>query len=119
MVCEHKDVLIVSGVKYFFICDVILNFRTSYYDANGFRENRPSRITQHYLRSWFLIDFVSCLPYGYVQYFFPHDADDNSSQLKAIKAVRLMKITKVCLNSAAVIHTRINLTPGTSWWADR
>lgn len=82
-------------VDLFFICDVILNFRTSFYDANGFRENRPKRIMRHYLRGWFLIDFVSCLPYGYVQYFLPKDSDNNTSQLKAIKAVRLMKITKV------------------------
>lgn len=99
-------------VDLFFVCDVILNFRTSYYDANGFRENRPSRITRHYLQGWFLVDFVSCLPYGYVQYFFPLDADDNASQLKAIKAVRLMKITKVRLNPPAGIQTRVNLTPG-------
>lgn len=101
-------------VDLFFICDVILNFRTSFYDANGFRENRPSRITKHYLRSWFLVDFVSCLPYGYVQYFFPQDADDNSSQLKAIKAVRLMKITKVRLNAPAGVHNHADLTHGTS-----
>ena len=87
-------------VDLFFICDVVLNFRTSFYDANGFRENRPKRIMWHYLRGWFLIDFVSCLPYGYVQYFLPEGSDSNASQLKAIKAVRLMKITKVTPLSA-------------------
>ena len=43
-----------------------LNFRTTFNDQNGFRENQPKRIAANYLRGWFLIDFVSCLPFGYV-----------------------------------------------------
>ena len=106
-------------VDVFFVCDVVLNFRTSYYDANGFRENRPSRIMRHYLRGWFLVDFISCLPYGYVQYFVPQGEDDNASQLKAIKAVRLMKITKVCLNLPDGRQSRVNLTPVDALVGDR
>lgn len=34
-------------VDMFFVCDVFLNFRTSFYDANGFRENRPARIARN------------------------------------------------------------------------
>ena len=46
------------------------------------------------LKKWFVIDFVSCLPFGYVQYFIPEGGDD-AGQLKAIKSIRLMKITKM------------------------
>lgn len=82
-------------VDAFFISDVMMNFRTSFYDANGFRENRPRRIASKYIHGWFLIDFVSCLPYGYIQYFVPQSTADSKSELKAVKVARLMKITKV------------------------
>lgn len=51
-------------VDLFFVADVVLNFRTAFYDENGFRESRPKYIARHYLKSWFAIDMLSCLPFG-------------------------------------------------------
>jgi hypothetical protein len=51
-------------VDSFFIADVGLNFRTAYYDENRLRESRPAYIAKNYLRGWFPIDLVSCLPFG-------------------------------------------------------
>jgi CRP-like cAMP-binding protein/Ca2+-binding EF-hand superfamily protein len=82
-------------VDVFFITDVVLNLRTSFYDANGFRENRPRKMAVNYLKGWFFIDLVSCLPVGYVQYFINSGAGDGGSDFKAMKALRLMKMTKM------------------------
>ena len=51
-------------VDLFFVADVFINCRTTYFDANGFRETRPKEIFKNYLRSWFAVDVFSCLPFG-------------------------------------------------------
>jgi hypothetical protein len=88
-----------ATVDLFFIIDVVLNFRTPFFDRHGFREDRPKEIAKQYIRGWFTIDIVSCVPFGYVQYL--HNSDEvstsqgASNELKGIKAIRLMKITKM------------------------
>jgi hypothetical protein len=81
-----------------FIIDGCLNFRTSYWDGNGFREERPKMIAKHYIRRWFFIDFLSCLPLGYLEHM--QDRSDSSTAdvekgNRAVKAFRLMKMTKM------------------------
>ena len=89
-------------VDLFFVADVFINCRTTYFDANGFRETRPKEIFKNYLRSWFAVDVFSCLPFGYVQYFMTDEVaasaagqGDPYNNYKGIKAVRLLKISKL------------------------
>jgi hypothetical protein len=51
-------------VDLFFVVDVALNFRTAYYDEHGLRESRPNYIAAKYMKGWFPIDVVSCMPFG-------------------------------------------------------
>jgi hypothetical protein len=52
-----------------------------------------SQISAHYMRRWFLIDFVSCLPVGYISYF---SADGTiGDQFKAAKVLRLFRLAKM------------------------
>ena len=94
------------AVDLFFMIDVFLNFRTAYYNADGSREERLSQIAKYYLSGWFTIDFVSCLPIGYIPYFFEEDVctscsmaaegdESASSSFKAIKALRLVRLSKM------------------------
>ena len=61
-------------IDVWFLIDIWLNFRTAIkYDDDD--ENRrdmleidPSKVAKRYLKGWFLIDFVSCLPVNYVTY---------------------------------------------------
>ena len=41
-----------------FIVDLVLNFRTAYYDDEGILEERPRKIASNYLHGWFAFDFV-------------------------------------------------------------
>ena len=100
--CFDMEVQLWSGVFWFdamvdvfFICDVGLNFRTSFYDKNGFREERPNKMAMHYIKGWFVIDLVSCLPFGYVGYLPSSDVEGGGSDLKALKAFRLIRMTKL------------------------
>ena len=60
------DFFVDLVVDLFFITDVAINCRTSYYDSNGFRENRPDRILKNYLKGWFFIDFLSVVQMDFI-----------------------------------------------------
>ena len=80
-------------VDVFFGADIAMNFRTAFYDSNGFREKDPKKIAVHYIQHWFIIDLMSCLPVGYIQYFF---SDSNTGgEVRGVKAFRLLKLTKM------------------------
>lgn len=46
-----------------FFIDIVLNFHTTYVGANGEVVSDPKIIRMNYLKSWFVIDLLSCLPY--------------------------------------------------------
>ena len=103
-------------VDVYFIMDVVFNFRLSYYNRDGTREDRPSKIAANYLRGWFAVDFFSCLPLAYITYFLPEDVDtvvcatcsaagagviagddgaDATSNFRAMKVLRLIRLSKM------------------------
>ena len=65
-------IVVDSIVDFFFVVDVCLNFRTGIEVEDDLvsHQRRVSfdqkRIAQQYLRSWFLIDFVSSIPLDWV-----------------------------------------------------
>jgi hypothetical protein len=93
-------------VVVFFLCDVVLNFRTAFENpVNKTLVTDAWPIAKRYLSGWFLIDLISSIPFE----MFIHKADNGSvSQAKvgakifkstkftkAIKIVRLLKLTKL------------------------
>ena len=46
-----------------------VNFRTAFYNHKGMLITDTRAIAEHYLTGWFAIDFLSCLPVGYINYF--------------------------------------------------
>ena len=43
--------------------DLVLNFFMAYEDADKKLETRLKKIANNYLRSWFFLDFLSCIPF--------------------------------------------------------
>eukprot|EP01043_Picozoa_sp_COSAG02_P015947 COSAG02_NODE_691_length_18445_cov_23.541099_12_plen_784_part_00 len=91
--CFSIDILIGSTEFYVdtfadlvFVLDVVLNFRTAFVDEHGVVEERPRVIARHYLRGWFMLDVLSCLPFQYLS---------SGGNFKAAKAVRLVRLTKM------------------------
>ena len=75
-----------------FVLDVVINFRTAFFDRQGVLEERPRAIANHYLRGWFLWDLISCLPLQMLsQVFGPGDMGSG----KAFKAIRLIRLSKM------------------------
>jgi hypothetical protein len=50
-------------MDYFFLTDLILTFFTSVRDKDGNKMVTHKQIAIHYLKNWFIIDFVSCFPF--------------------------------------------------------
>ena len=92
-------------VDLYFIVDLGLQFRTSFQRDDGMLEDDPRAIAARYLRTWFLIDFISCIPVQYLGMAIEDDAggqpeavqDDGAgtNQYKALKALRLVRMSKM------------------------
>lgn len=52
-----------SIVDVIFFIDIVLNFHTTFVGPGGEVVSDPKIIRVNYLRSWFIIDLLSCLPY--------------------------------------------------------
>ena len=72
---EDVTLLVVDSiVDVIFFIDIVLNFHTTYVGAAGEVVSDPKVIRVNYLKSWFIIDLLSCLPYD-VFNAFDHDED--------------------------------------------
>jgi len=52
-----------SCIDVVFFLDIVLNFHTTYVSPTGEVISDPKLIRLNYLKSWFIIDLLSCLPY--------------------------------------------------------
>ena len=52
-----------SIVDIVFFIDIIFNFQTTFVGASGEVISDPKVIRMNYLKTWFVIDLLSCLPY--------------------------------------------------------
>ena len=72
---EDVSLLVVDSiVDVIFFIDIVLNFHTTYVGPGGEVVSDPAVIRVNYLKSWFIIDLLSCLPYD-VFNAFDHDED--------------------------------------------
>ncbi|KAL0114411.1 hypothetical protein PUN28_011573 [Cardiocondyla obscurior] len=92
---EDVSLLVVDSiVDVIFFIDIVLNFHTTFVGAGGEVVSDPKVIRMNYLKSWFLIDLLSCLPYD-VFNAFDHDEDGIGSLFSALKVVRLLRLGRV------------------------
>jgi len=84
-----------------YIMDFLLNFFMAYEDRDKKIEVRLRFITINYIRTWFLLDFLACIPF---QYFEPDtenqvSADQNSTlqtgESKLYKLIRVLRLLKL------------------------
>ena len=79
-------------VDLYFICDICLNFRTGFHDEEHQLVMHPRRIAMKYLRGWFPIDVVACLPLSYINQL---SGEGGGSNVKAFKTLRLFRLAKL------------------------
>lgn len=88
-----------SGVDMFFVCDIVLNFRTSLVIpgefGKGTRIDDKRAIAIAYMKGWFTIDFIAVLPYSYIELVFSKSDTKSGSTQQVFKAMRLVRLAKL------------------------
>eukprot|EP01047_Picozoa_sp_COSAG01_P004318 COSAG01_NODE_142_length_24198_cov_8.924893_7_plen_710_part_00 len=90
----------------YFYFDILLNFRTAFYDRDHVLQSKPTAVAWNYLTGWFTLDILSCAPVNYVIYITDptmlpwrvaeSDGDQSSAgSIKLLKLLRLVRLTKM------------------------
>ncbi|XP_047435956.1 potassium/sodium hyperpolarization-activated cyclic nucleotide-gated channel 1 isoform X2 [Mugil cephalus] len=93
---EHTPPWIVFNVvsDTFFLMDLVLNFRTGIVkEDNTEIILDPQQIKIKYLRSWFVVDFISSIPVDYI--FLIVETRIDSDFYKTARALRIVRFTKI------------------------
>ena len=84
--------LIDTVIDYCFYIDLVMNFITGYENDDRNSEFRLRNIAVRYVRSWFLIDLLACLPFDKVfEAAFSNNNIEKANQ-DAGKLLRLLKM---------------------------
>eukprot|EP01043_Picozoa_sp_COSAG02_P072396 COSAG02_NODE_13627_length_1370_cov_1.641227_3_plen_315_part_01 len=89
-------------IDLYFVVDIVLNFRTAFHDDDGELVIDQRKVTRHYLKHWFLLDFLSILPVSYIGMIVqarrsgPSTSNDETDgRLKFMKMLRLFRLAKM------------------------
>ncbi|XP_016090803.1 potassium voltage-gated channel subfamily H member 5-like [Sinocyclocheilus grahami] len=85
-----------SVVDVIFLVDIVLNFHTTFVGPGGEVISDPKLIRMNYLKTWFVIDLLSCLPYDIINAF------ENVDEVRYRKAVALYWIRTQSLLYATI-----------------
>eukprot|EP01084_Bolivina_argentea_P053394 98006_1 len=92
----QSDLTLYFGlcVDSFLLIDILFNFHTAFfdkYDRLRLVTNKKS-ICKHYLTTWFLIDFITCIPFELI----PAETESGFTEyIKVLRVFRLFRIIKI------------------------
>ena len=81
------------GVDIYFVVDVYLSFNTTRQDSEGKLVWRKRDVRIGYIKGWFMIDLLGCLPLHYLPLLPGIEAD--SDAMKSNKSVRLLRLARL------------------------
>uniref|UniRef100_A0AAR2K5L0 Voltage-gated inwardly rectifying potassium channel KCNH2 n=1 Tax=Pygocentrus nattereri TaxID=42514 RepID=A0AAR2K5L0_PYGNA len=81
-------------VDIMFIIDILINFRTTYVNANDEVVSHPLRIAVHYFKGWFLIDMVAAIPFDLLIYRNGEEVS-TTTLIGLLKTARLLRLVRV------------------------
>ncbi|XP_077112420.1 potassium/sodium hyperpolarization-activated cyclic nucleotide-gated channel 3 [Ranitomeya variabilis] len=80
----------------FFLADLILNFRTGIVvEDNTEIILDPHTIKMKYLKTWFLVDFISSIPVDYIFLIVDLETNVDTEVYKTARALRIVRFTKI------------------------
>ncbi|ESO06121.1 hypothetical protein HELRODRAFT_64112, partial [Helobdella robusta] len=86
--------IIDSIVDFLFFLDMLCNFRTTYLD-NGEVITCPKKIAINYLKRWFIIDFLSAVPFDVIVTLYKKsDTVTATSLMKTARLLRLFRVAR-------------------------
>lgn len=93
-------------VDFIYFMDLIINFLTPYHDSNGIIITSRSKIFWNYIRSWFIIDLLSCIPFDLLGFL------DTKNPNKFIRFLRLPRLYKL-FRISKLLHS-LNSNPNSN-----
>ncbi|CAG9326193.1 unnamed protein product [Blepharisma stoltei] len=94
-----------------FIVDVMLNFISGVYSYEGVLHTNLKYIVLDYLKSWFIIDATSSVPYTLIDYWTGSNGNSSAHQNNLVKLMRvpkLYKLLRIIRIAKAVKHYKTN-----------
>lgn len=76
-----------------FCSDIVLNFFMVYENDEGMLVTKRSEIIKHYLKTWFFIDFVSSIPFQYIEQTIM--TKNYNKLFRLLRLPRLYKLVRV------------------------
>ncbi|XP_043097846.1 potassium voltage-gated channel subfamily H member 7 isoform X2 [Puntigrus tetrazona] len=80
-------------VDIMFIVDILINFRTTYVNANEEVVSHPVKIAVHYFKGWFFIDMVAAIPFDLL--IFEGGSEETTTLIGLLKTARLLRLVRV------------------------
>lgn len=80
-----------NAIDVCFGLDIIRNFLVGYHDERDELVANHKEIARKYLRTWFIIDFVSTFPIDSISNYF----DPNSHSMGSIQLLRVLRVARI------------------------
>jgi len=94
-VFEPPETSLYMALKYlaisFWTVDLVLSFFVGYYTRDGTLQMRPAKITQHYIKTWFVPDFLIVI----IDWILLAGVEGKSAVLQAGKALRYLRVLRI------------------------
>lgn len=74
-----------------FMIDILMNFRTTYVKEGEVLITNPWKIAVHYLKTYFLVDFVAAIPWDLLA-SFNSGTEENTMLFSLLKTARLLRL---------------------------
>ncbi|KAG7379157.1 hypothetical protein PHYPSEUDO_008933 [Phytophthora pseudosyringae] len=88
---EAKDNPFETVLDIFFLIDMALTFNTAVEKEGSIRYNRRL-VAEGYLKTWFIVDLIAALPYGFI---FTEDGNYSATLRKSVKLLRLIRLLRL------------------------
>ena len=95
-----------------FMADIFVNFNLAYFDkAASLWVVKKPMIAKRYLKTWFVIDVVSILPFDSLGLVFESDSIQQLKILRIVRLLRLIKLLRVLRSSRVLARMQANSGP--------
>ncbi|CAL4139012.1 unnamed protein product, partial [Meganyctiphanes norvegica] len=90
-----KDVTLIVSYNVLFFSDIMLNFRTTFVNCKGEVVMSPRQIALHYLKGWFILDFIAAMPLDLLNKIAPNILDSIFEKVRLFKLARLLRLARL------------------------
>eukprot|EP00927_Polykrikos_kofoidii_P006811 TRINITY_DN12762_c0_g1_i2.p1 TRINITY_DN12762_c0_g1~~TRINITY_DN12762_c0_g1_i2.p1 ORF type:complete len:971 (-),score=115.61 TRINITY_DN12762_c0_g1_i2:70-2982(-) len=97
----------MTVMNIFFLSDILVNFSTGIYAKNGSLILCPHELCKRYVKSWFLFDLMTAIPWEWVVNF--SGSEDFSQSMRMLRFARMLRLTRLFkLVKFKVLNDKLN-----------